>query len=49
MKSSALVFHYVRLLYYKGHKTNLNHGESYIDSWLDKKQESNYKSCQYKI
>ena len=36
MKGSEFVFDYVYLLYYKCHKTNQNHGGSYIDSpnWI---------------
>ena len=32
IKGSKFVFDYVQLLYYKCHKTNPNHGGSYIDS-----------------
>ena len=32
MKGSKFVFDYVRLLYYKCHKINPNHGGSYTDS-----------------
>ena len=43
-KSSEFVFDYVKLLYYKCHKVNPNHGGSYIDSldWiLNKKATTN--------
>ena len=32
MRSNEFVFDYVQLLYYKCHKINPNHGESYIGS-----------------
>ena len=32
MRNSEFVFDHVKLLYYKCHKINLNHGGSYIDS-----------------
>ena len=40
MKGSEFVFDYVRLLYYKCHKINPNHGGSYIDSpdWIKNKK-----------
>ena len=39
MKGSEFVIDYVQLLYYKWHKTNSNHGKSYIDSpdWIKSK------------
>ena len=45
MKGSEFVFDYVRLVYYKCHKVNPNHGGSYIDSpdWI-KNKKSNSKS-----
>ena len=38
MRGSEFVFDYVKLLYYKCHKINLNRGGSYIDSpdWIKK-------------
>ena len=47
MRGSQLVFDYVKLLYYKYHKMNLNRGGSYIDSldWI-KIKKSNDKCCQ---
>ena len=38
MKSNKFVFDYVHFLYYKCHKINSNHSESYIDSldWIIK-------------
>ena len=40
MKGSKFVFHCVHLLYYIGHKTNPNHGGSYMDSpeWIKNKK-----------
>ena len=40
MKGSEFVFDYVQLLYYKCHKINHNHGESYIDfpDWIKNKK-----------
>ena len=40
MKGSDFVFDYVHLLYYKGHKINMNRGGSYIDSpdWIKNKK-----------
>ena len=40
MRSSKFVFDYVKLLYYKCHEINLNHGGSYIDSldWIKKQK-----------
>ena len=40
MKGSEFVFAYFQLLHYKCHKTNTNHGGSYIDSpnWIKDKQ-----------
>ena len=32
MRDSELVFHHIHLLYYKCYMTNLNRGESYIES-----------------
>ena len=51
MRNNKLVIDYVKLLYYKCHKINLNCGVSYIDSvlilsGLDKKQKSKTKSYQ---
>ena len=39
-ESSAFVFDYIHLLYYKCHKINLNRGGSYIDSldWVRSKK-----------
>ena len=47
MRGSQFVFDYVKLLYYKYHKMNLNRGGSYIDSldWI-KIKKSNSKCCQ---
>ena len=41
MKSSDFVFDYIRLLYNKCHKTNLNVGGSHIDSpdWIKAKKQ----------
>ena len=46
VEGSEFVFDYVHLLYYKCHKINPNHGESYIDSpdWI--KNIKNNKSHQ---
>ena len=40
MSGSDFVLDYVQLLYYKCHKTNINHGGSYIDSpdWIKSKK-----------
>ena len=40
MRGSEFVFNYVKLLYYKCYKINLNHGGSYIDSpdWIKNKK-----------
>ena len=40
MRGSEFVFDYVKLLYYKCHKINLNGGGSYIDSpdWIKSKK-----------
>ena len=40
MKDSKVILDYVQLLYYKCHKTNLNHTESFIDShvWIKNKK-----------
>ena len=42
MNSSEFVFHYVQLLYYKGHKITPNCDGSYIDSpdWLKKNKKT---------
>ena len=40
MRDGQFVFDYVHLLYYKCHRTNSNHGGSYIDSpdWIKNKK-----------
>ena len=40
IKGSEFIFDYIHLLYYRCHKTNLNHGGSYIDSpdWIKNKK-----------
>ena len=40
MKGSEFVFSYIRLLYYKYHKTNLNRDGSYVGSpdWIKNKK-----------
>ena len=40
IKGSEFIFDYIHLLHYRCHKTNLNHGGSYIDSpdWIKNKK-----------
>ena len=52
MKGSDFVFDYIYLLYCKCHKTNFNHGRSYIGSpnWIiSKKATKNSKYFQYAV
>ena len=52
MKGSDFVFDYIYLLYCKCHKTNFNHGRSYIGSpnWIiSKKATQNSKYFQYAV
>ena len=58
MRGSEFVFDYVQLLYYKCHKINFNHGESFINSpyWIKNKKttinpinKKDNKSFQYAV